>query len=444
MGSKERTFRFEIEGVDHEALGVARVDGVELKIPGTATGDKGIAREVHRSPHRPVAWCEVVKIISRGEAFRTPACPHAYPVNGRCGGCPAMHLTQAAAREMKLDLASRALSGSALDQEITWTESPLELGYRCRGQFVAASTKEGILLGSYAPRSHDVVSMAGCPVLRRGIDEAATVAAEELQASGVPVYPRRGGLRHVTIRADREGRCLVDLVFFAAPSPATLDAAAALLGKGGIEGVSWSRNDDPGNAIRTAPSVLLAGKGTVIERVGEVDLEMNAETFSQLNSDTAGLMYERAARALEAGEGPLWDLYCGVGGLGLTAARRSGGPLFGAESLEGSVKLARLNANRASIEASFEKEDLGRRVPTGWPAPGRIAVNPPRRGLDAPVLECLATTPARTLAYMSCNPISFARDATSLLGSGWSLRELHAHDMLPNTTHTELLAVLRR
>ena len=69
-----------------------------------------------------------------------------------------------------------------------------------------------------------------------------------------------------------------------------------------------------------------------------------------------------------------------------------------------------------------------------------MLVNPPRRGLDGTVMEQLKNLPAGQLIYMSCNPHSFASNAGELCAAGWNLGRVHAHDMLPRTTHVELIA----
>ena len=70
-----------------------------------------------------------------------------------------------------------------------------------------------------------------------------------------------------------------------------------------------------------------------------------------------------------------------------------------------------------------------------------MLVNPPRAGCHASVLDAIARSDARSLVYLSCNPATLARDAARL---GWSLDWVRPADMLPQTPHLELLALLTR
>ena len=183
----------------------------------------------------------------------------------------------------------------------------------------------------------------------------------------------------------------------------------------------------------------------MIEKVGLVDLHFSAAGFSQLCSNTAAGMYQRAASMVQ-GASVLWDLYCGAGGLGLTMLCAAGenAVLFGAESVASSVELARKNGSRTGGRAVFETADLSEKLPFSWPAPDAICVNPPRKGLDKPVLDLLMHTPAQTIVYMSCNPKSFAADVAVLAKAGFETGEVFAYDMLPCTAHVEVIAQLVR
>jgi tRNA/tmRNA/rRNA uracil-C5-methylase (TrmA/RlmC/RlmD family) len=383
-----------------------------------------------------------------------------------------MHLTEAARLAALSRHLGEVLAPLGLAEPPRVEPSPISEGYRNRANYVVHRAAhrppdhgggEGrVILGSWAPRSHDVAAMDGCLVVRPPIDRVARQLAEALGRLGVPVPPsaalERGVLRYVTIRAGQAGEALVDLVVSAPDPPwleGLLDAAAAL---SGVVGVAVSVNPSTGNALRVAPSTTRRGWETVVETVGEgplaVALQVSAATFSQLNTAVAGRMYRRAAEWVARGEPPavVWDLYCGVGALGLTVLRalgRSGAApaLYGAESQNGSVELARKTAAANGLAGAFETVDLGRQAPAGWPAPEGVLLNPPRRGLHPPVLDFL-TGPAGAgvgrLVYMSCNPASFVRDARRLSRAGYRLAHLEAHDMLPGTAHVELLAGFER
>jgi 23S rRNA (uracil1939-C5)-methyltransferase len=93
-----------------------------------------------------------------------------------------------------------------------------------------------------------------------------------------------------------------------------------------------------------------------------------------------------------------------------------------------------------SVQARFEVMTAAEAFAAGWERPDAVVVNPPRKGLETAVLAGLLTLRPAKIIYMSCNPESFARDASRLMAEGYRLDEVSAHDLLPQTRHTELLA----
>jgi tRNA/tmRNA/rRNA uracil-C5-methylase (TrmA/RlmC/RlmD family) len=288
-------------------------------------------------------------------------------------------------------------------------------------------------------------------VVRPDVERVARAVEGRARALDVPTWPTPDGLRYVTVRASERGECLVELIAGSLEGAWLGPMAEALSQVAGVVGVSASPNASQGNAMRACAPTVLWGRASLLDDVGPLRLEMRADTFSQLHLGVAAQMYARAAQWAWEDAPPqdapsvVWDLYCGLGGLGLRVAlERPGAQVWGAESVEGSLDLARRNAAAAKVEARYEVLDLRTRAPSSWPAPELVLVNPPRRGLDAPILAALARSPARAVLYMSCGPESFARDVASLARAGWRLDQAEAHDMLPQTAHVELLGVLRR
>jgi 23S rRNA (uracil1939-C5)-methyltransferase len=70
-----------------------------------------------------------------------------------------------------------------------------------------------------------------------------------------------------------------------------------------------------------------------------------------------------------------------------------------------------------------------------------IVVDPPRRGLEKETLAWLCARPFGELRYVSCDPVTLARDAARLVSSGWALRSLELYDFYPQTSHIETSAV---
>ena len=429
-----------------EGQGIASVEGIELLVSGGNPGDRVLAQIEHLSPHQPRGWARVLeRVEASGDAHDAP-CPHAAPTRGRCGGCPLMHLNAEAQGRFKTQQVVDALTAHHITATTQLNAVGASLGYRNRGHFIAARGHDGArLLGSYAPRSHDVVSTRGCLIVDPTIEAVAQALRAHLNAEAVPVYPAPGGLRYVTLRANQRGEALVELVVDVEAAPWIDVCVGSLMALTPVVGVATSTNRSKNNALHVAAANTRAGRAVIAEQIGDFSFEVGASTFSQLNASVAAAMYQRAAERV-ATPSCVWDLYCGAGGLGLTVAQaHPKTTLYGAESHAGAVARATHAAAAAGIEGHFAVVDLQKTAPSQWPAPDTILVNPPRRGLDEPVLSLLSTTSATQCVYMSCNPRSFARDVAALCGAGWRLDgDVEAFDMLPQTRHVELIARLIR
>lgn len=455
-----------IEALDEAISGTARLPSPELEVhvAGGTPGDELVIALEHTSRHRPQGWGRIVEVVARGPSFVEPPCPHAAPLRGACGGCPAQHVAYDAQLAAKRAAVERALAplvatGHAAPGAVH--AAPQPLGYRNRSNYVVGraparglggrKVARQVRLGSFAPRSHVLARMDGCLAVRPALRRAALALEALLTRLEVPVGDESSdALRYVVLRANDKDEVLVEAIA-RDPAPGWLRAllveVAALPD---VVGMTLSVNDRADNALAGEDPVLLGGRATVLEQVGSVVLEAPASGFLQLNSEVAASMYGAAAAWLAAREVQprvVWDLYCGAGGLGQTVAHAldSVETVCGSEVYEGALALARENARRNGVrDARYAVVDLRSEWPADWPAPDAVLVNPPRRGIDAAVVARLAALPASVpLIYMSCSAQSFARDVALLCeGGARRLARVEAWDMLPQTSHVELLGLV--
>lgn len=439
-----------ISGIDEQLRGTFTHSNRLVAVPGATPGDKIDVEIVSISRHHPLAYGVISEVHERGGDFVIPACIRSAPLRGKCGGCAAMHLSASAQQNIRLMTITGVLNELNLDPGVL---RPLEdsqpFGYRNRSNYAAARTKSGKwILGSYAPASSEVASMAGCLIVHPEITAVEQALLKILTDQIIPVDTDRDALRWVSLRSSQAGEVVVELIVRndqARWIPGLVKALMELkLDHGTVIGVAISLNDDKTNAIRIADSKTLAGITTIHEKVGNITLEIPAGAFAQLNTEVASRAYIHATELVQSPK-VVWDLYGGLGGLGLNiAAAHNDVQVFGADSSPISCAAAGRTAAKLDLNASYITADLGTESLTdltqNWPAPDTLIVNPPRRGLDEAVLAYLETTTAQTLLYMSCGPQSFTRDARRLLDAGWKIDIIETYDMLPQTGHVELLA----
>jgi 23S rRNA (uracil1939-C5)-methyltransferase len=435
------TVEVTMTGLDDQLRGTALWQDLTLHVEGGTPGDTLLVRIDSISRHHPLAYGSIVEVIARGEAFVEPPCSRAAPVRGRCGGCPGMHLSEAAQDAARKAMVEASLEG--LEASVVWHASPGRLGYRNRTNLAVTRRRDGdVILGSFAPRSHTVVSMKDCIVVRPVLAQVQEIVRKMITSRELPADDQREALRWVVLRVSEADRVVVELVA-SRPNPSWAEELAfALMKVKPVRGVALSVTDPKTNAIRDTVPTTLAGDATIRDTFGALTFDIPPGAFTQLNTDVASVMYLRAAELVD-NAGIIWDLYGGLGGLGLNVAHHhKGSRVFGADSFGPSIDEANRVAEHHGFDAQYEVIDLGVEFPRDWPAPDTIIVNPPRKGLSDVVLEGLVKVSAPALVYMSCDPKSFARDAARLIAAGYAVETVEVYDMLPQTARVELLARL--
>jgi 23S rRNA (uracil1939-C5)-methyltransferase len=170
--------------------------------------------------------------------------------------------------------------------------------------------------------------------------------------------------------------------------------------------------------------------------------------FFQTNTEMAERLYGIAAEfAGLAGNERVFDLYCGIGTIGLILAPRAG-EVWGVEAVAEAIVDAQRNAERNGIgNAHFTAADVRLGVGPLLDQAGRpdvVVLDPPRAGLSKKIVRRVIECGARRIVYVSCNPTTLAPNASSLATAGYSLRRIKPVDMFPQTSHVECVALLER
>lgn len=395
-------------------------------------------------------------------------CPHL----PQCSGCPWISTPLSDQRERKrlliADLVERAslrrLRATDVEELVP---SPRAAGYRNRAKlmptYLAPTSTPGrnrnsIGLGLYKPGTHVVFDIPHCPIHLPLINEVAKHVRNLVRNCGIPLYDEftgRGELRAVVIRAsERTNEALVGFVTRGAECPGLEDLALALHSSASlapsITGVVQNVNGTPGNAIFGPESRTLAGKPTMTEHVRGIDFPLGLTSFFQANTEVAELAYQEIEQALAPRESDTFlDLYCGVGAIGLCAARAAG-RIIGVEESAEAIDRAREAAICVGIATAqyhaARVEEISPELLAPHSPVGRLlaAINPPRKGVSENVLRRIAESNVERMAYLSCNPKSLVRDVSSLESLGFVAVAITPFDMFPQTDQVETLAILER
>ena len=435
------------DDLDDEGAGLAVHSGARVHVAAALPGERVVATVTHVSSHRPEAWARLDSIERLSPDRRPPACA----AFGSCGGCVLQHLDVAAQLGWKARRLGRALAAHPALSGVSTSEavpSQRALGYRNRSKLVCAARDGRVVLGAFAPRSHDVVDLAGCRVSEAPLEELAGALRVLLASADVVPYDERtftGDLRHVVLRANHAGAVLAVFVV-ARPGVPTVAALARRLRaeQPRVVGVVENVNRTRGNVIYGDEDRTLDGAASLEERVGAVRLRLSPRAFFQANRDVAALAYAAIARevAVRPGESVV-DAYCGVGGIALTlapAAREVVGVEEHAAAIADATASAALNR---ITNARFVAGDVAVAL-RDVPRADVVVLNPPRKGCGAGALVEATRLQPRVIAYLSCDPDTLARDLAALAERRFAVRSVTPFDMLPHTPHVEALAILDR
>jgi tRNA/tmRNA/rRNA uracil-C5-methylase (TrmA/RlmC/RlmD family) len=190
-------------------------------------------------------------------------------------------------------------------------------------------------------------------------------------------------------------------------------------------------------AIWELDGELITDEREIMIRVAEFTYRLSTAAFFQVNRHllpTLLRLMQDHARRVKTRHTAV-DLYAGVGFFTVPLTRLFD-RVIAIEGSPVSAKYARLNATAEVIEASAERAN--------FPKADFIFLDPPRAGARKEVVASIAKQAREMICYLSCDPVTFARDANRLIASGWRLSTLDLLDLFPNTHHVETLASFER
>lgn len=362
-------------------------------------------------------------IIIPGPNRTEPACRHF----GKCGGCQLQHVAEPALAAFVRDRVVGGLEG----QEVTGIQvlpavlSPEQS--RRRAALTALRTGKQVAIGFNAAQSNQIVDMRMCPLL---VPELFALIAPVRELLVMIAQPRRPV--KVKLQMLDQG---VELILEGVKAEG-LDAAMAL--------------QDFAGAHKLARFAIDQGDGLEIlwqpepptMRFGDVTVEVPPFAFLQPTSAGQAALVEAVTKAI-GDAGAVADLFAGVGTFALSV--QAGRKVYAAEGARDAIAALTGAANRARALVATEHRDLFRRplVPAELNRFGAIILDPPRAGAEEQVRQ-LAASAAPVIAYVSCNPASFARDAKTLIEGGYTLDWVQPVGQFRWSTHVELAARFSR
>jgi 23S rRNA (uracil1939-C5)-methyltransferase len=449
--TKDQEVELDVESLAFGGNGVARLDGFVVFVRRGLPGDRVRARvtKVKRSHAEALA----TEIVRPGPQRVEPRCQH-FP---DCGGCRFQDLAyeaQLVQKQSQVRDAFQRLAGIA--------EPPLEqilpcepdiFHYRNKVEYSFTRTESGPALGFHrAGRWDEVLDLEKCWLTTDLGNDLRDAVRDWAREEGLEAYSQQdatGYLRHLVVREGRNtGQALVQLVTAQGEKFERGYFVDVVRRFPQVRSVHWSVNDTPAE-VTNLPTELLWGDEAIEEELAGLRFRVRPNAFLQTNTAMAERLYGLAREAAQlTGSETVWDLYCGIGTIGLSLAGDAL-TVWGIDVSEESVACALENAELNNItNAAFFAGNVGQVVEellerSG--APDVVIVDPPRAGLAGKALRHLGRLGAPRLVYVSCNPTTLAGDVKTLREEyGYELLRARPVDMFPHTPHVETVALLER
>ena len=426
----------EVDSLAFGGRGVARADGFVLFVAGALPGDR-VRVEVTKAKKR-FGEARTVELLRAGADRIPDRCSHG---GEPCPGAPWQGLPYERQLQIKSEQVDEALrrigglDGFELEPIVAADE---QWRYRNKLEYSFGDRDGDPILGFHARGRWDlVVDVDDCQLASEAGNAARNAVRDWAQLESIPAFDdraKRGVLRNLVVREGRRsGQIQTRLVTaqrnFPKP-PVDLHTVVA--------------DDSGGN---DGPTGVL-GEEYLKEELCGLKWEISPGAFFQTNTEMAERLYAVAAElAGLSGNEKVFDLFCGIGTIGLTLAA-SAGEVWGVEIVPEAIADAERNAKLNEIgNAHF----LAANVRTGVRPllvqagkPDIVVIDPPRAGLSQKMIRRVIECEARRIVYVSCNPTTLAPNAAQLVEAGYTLKRVRPVDMFPQTPHIECVALLEK
>ena len=313
--------------------------------------------------------------------------------------------------------------------------------------------KGNIISGIYEAGTHRVVSIEQCLIEDKKSQEIIRTIRGMLKSFKIKTYDEDTGyglLRHVLVRRGfSTGEVMVVLVVASPIFPSKNNFVKALRKvHPEISTVVLNINDKNTSMVLGEREIVLYGKGFIRDTLCGKSFRISPKSFYQVNSVQTEILYGKAVEfAGLTGKEKVIDAYCGIGTIGLVAAKRAKN-IIGVELNPDAVHDARINARENKItNAHFYQGDAGefmeKMAENGECADG-VFMDPPRTGSDKKFMSSVIKLGPSRIVYISCGPETLARDLEYLTKYSYEVRKIQPVDMFSFTDHCENVCLLTK
>lgn len=412
-----------IDHLGREGDGVARTEEGPVFVPYTLPG------EVVRA-YVDKGRGEIIEILEKSEDRIEPACRHF----GTCGGCALQHMKPENYLNWKREQVENALRKNGIAFPVL-DPIPIAPGTRRRAALSFKAAKDGVHLGFHARKSSEIVSPEECPILHPILEQHLVS-----KSKGKKSKSNLSRLAGLTVRAKREERMIATL----GQNGVTVDATGRSPGSSRHQVEKLWDATEPFWKVTLNDELASMDHGDDVIESGGYEIFVPPGAFLQATSEAEAALIEHAVEFLKHCKSCV-DLFCGIGTFTLPLAKFA--TVLAVEAEQAALDALKKTASRTKKIKKIKtlRRDLYKHPISHLELKKMDGVlfDPPRAGAAAQC-EQLVKSGVGRIAAISCNPVSFARDARILTDGGFELKSLQPVDQFLWSPHIELAATFER
>ena len=310
-----------------------------------------------------------------------------------------------------------------------------------------------IITGFFKRKSHEVFEVDENILNSKLGNRIIKELKEILNKNKISVYneiTHKGLLRNVMIRTNSNNEAMLVLIINSNKITENIKNLLFRLREKieEIKSIYISLNSKKTNTVIGEKNIFIYGEESIKENLNGIEFHISPTSFFQINVKQAKRLYDIAINFFDnIDDKYIVDAYSGTGTIGMIMAKKAK-KVYAIEIVksasEDGEKTAKENGieNIEFINGPVEKElvnliNANKRIDT-------IIFDPPRKGLEASIIDKVAELNLKEVVYISCNPSTFARDVKLFSEKGYTLKKLQAVDMFPQTSHIETVALLSK
>ncbi|WP_283679086.1 23S rRNA (uracil(1939)-C(5))-methyltransferase RlmD [Lentilactobacillus sp. Marseille-Q4993] len=446
---KNEQYEVTIDDLTYEGMGVAKIDDFPIFIENTLPTEKALIQVI--KVKKSFAYGRLIKLITKSKD-RVELVNKTYT---QTGIAPLQHLAYESQLKFKQHQIEVDFQKAKYPVEVDPTigmEKPYQ--YRNKAQIPVRNVDGQLETGFYRRHSHDLVPIEDFYIQDPKIDEAIIIVRDILRKFEVPAYDEikhTGVIRNVMVRRGHySGEMMIVLITRTKKLPSgdqIVEEIRKQLPE--INSIVQNINEKKTNALMGRKNVVLFGSEKIIDKLMGLMFEISPTSFYQVNPVQTEKLYSLAIEKAKLNKDDVViDAYCGIGTISLAVAKKVK-QVYGVEVVEDAVRDAKRNAklngldnvrfvaNRAETQmAEWQKQGI---------KPDVVIVDPPRKGLDASLIDSIDEMNPERVVYVSCNPATLTRDVKLFADKGYKLNQpIQPVDQFPQTTHIESISVLER